>query len=148
MASLYLNLLKLNLSSLTNHVTLCYRIVYIMSFSNTLSSVVSVSGQTLLVIQIKRAGGKAHNYSKRDEVILNTITPFLELKLCCILQRMETKAIEGKLSTFVGMEGALLSEKTYYEFYKACQLWLPKICPFSFVSIIFYDPNGTLNNLQ
>jgi len=67
------------------------------------------------------------------------LSSFLELKISWILQEVEQSIVETRLSTFIDMESALLSEKTYYEFFIAFRTWVPKICKFTYACIILYD---------
>ena len=89
-----------------------------------------------------RKQAKSDTFSKSDELILSLICIHLELKLAWLAQELEQTIVEGRLSTFIGMEAALLTEKQLFTFYTAFKAWLPRVCKFSYACIMFYDPQG------
>ena len=110
--------------------------------SDTITLIIkdAVSSDTLIGIQIKR--NKPCKNSKLNGIILEIINICVELKLSWIRQIFNESATENRLSTFVKMEGALITEKTYCNFVNSCKVWLPKVCAFFYAFIMFYEPNG------
>lgn len=98
----------------------------------------------IFAIQLKRSISKSGSskpkvYSKHDELMLTLLAAFIETKLALISESIAKTNVSNRLSTFVQMEGALLGEKSYYDFYHACKEWLPKVCVFAYASVVFYS---------
>ena len=98
-------------------------------------------------IQLKRnnrlnASRSPKIYSKSDETLFMFIGAYVEVKLSSLLESIKRKDINNQLRTFLEMEGALLSEKSYNDFNNACKVWLPKVCPFKNAFIVFYNEKG------
>jgi len=106
----------------------------------------------MLALQLKRSLTKMNQlnkpkvYTKIDKMTLTLLSTFIELKLALVLESLEKANINSRLTKFIEMEGALLSERTHYDFYYACREWLPKVSAFSYASIMFYSPESNYFN--
>jgi hypothetical protein len=104
-----------------------------------------VSNTPIFALQLKRSLTKQNTsikskvYTRTDEMTLMLLSTFIELKLSLVLESIEKANINNRLTKFIEMEGTLLTERTYYDFYYACKEWLPKISVFSYASIMFYN---------
>ncbi len=128
--------------------TSLYHRLLIESCRNSLSNIAKNprTKRPFLGVQLERlrfGRQKTELTLKSDETMLKLACAYLELKLAWLVQEMEQRTVETRLNTFVEMEGALVVEKQYYEFFTAFKHWMPRVTRFFYACIVFYDPSCT-----